>query len=162
MPVTIDYRVKTDQYEHYTAWLPGGEREIPGIKWADVLRILHAHHGLPVKFHIQDFLARMVFAVAGTAAGTADSASEGNSDGDGKGRGEGEDEGAELIAVFCAQGRRRGEVLLSIPSTVPDAVAIMQRLGDAIEARQAEIRQEALDSGIPADFLDAEPEDEDW
>jgi hypothetical protein len=135
MPVTIDYRVKTDQYEHHTAWLDSGRRDIPGLTWGDVLRILHEFHDLPVKFFTVDFLTTMLFTV--------------------------DDTDAELTAAFCSQGRRRGEVLLSIPAATPDAAAIMQRLGDAIEQRQAEIRQWAIAHGIPAHYYAALPKDED-
>lgn len=137
MPVTIDYRIQSDQYESRQAWLPGqGRRDIPGLMWADVVRVVAEALGLPVKFYTRDFLTTMVFPAA-------------------------ED---ELTVAFCSQGRRRGEVLLSIPATAIGAAALMEQLGAALEARQAEIRQAALDDGIPADYLDAGPEEDemDW
>lgn len=132
MPVTIDYRIQTEQGCLRTAYLPGGRREVPGLEWADVLQVLIQVLDSPVRFYVRDFLVTMIFSVSSV----------------------------ELTAVFCSQGPRRGEVVLSVPATTVGAADLMQALGDRIEARRAAIRQAAIDSGIPADYYDAENEDE--
>lgn len=141
MPVTIDYRVQTEEYQGRVAWLREGKREVPGLRWADVLQVLVETLGLPTKFHTTDFLTRMAFPVL-----VGDQGANGL---------------AELAAVFCSQGRRSGEVLLSIPATVEGASDLMHRLGCAIEARRDVIYRDAIASGIPADYYDFDAGDED-
>lgn len=141
MAVTIDYRIQTEEYQIHVAWLQGGKREIPGLRWADVLQVLVENLGLPTKFHTTDFLTRMVFPVL-----AGDQGANGI---------------AELAAVFCSQGRRSGEVLLSIPATVEGASDLMYRLGCAIESRRGVIYRDAIASGIPAGYYDFDAGDED-
>lgn len=144
MPVTIDYRVQTEEYQSRIAWLREGKREVPGLRWADVLQVLVETLGTPRKFHTTDFLTRMAFPVPAGDHGT-----------------QGNNGMAELAAVFCSQGRRSGEVLLSIPAAVEGASDLMYRLGCAIEARRDVIYRDAIASGIPADYYDFDAGDED-
>jgi nucleotide-binding universal stress UspA family protein len=54
------------------------------------------------------------------------------------------------IAVFCTQGRRRGEVVMSIDSRNPHA-HVMGQVEQAIDELRAQLRQQAIDAGVPED-----------
>lgn len=134
MPLNIDYRVMTDQYERRVAYLPQGRRYVPGLTWADCLNVMHILHGLPTQFYTRDFLTTLVWTTPET--------------------------GTEITAAFCSQGRRRGEVLIAIPATAD--LTIIQRIRAVIEARQAEIRAGAIQSGIPEIYYEERARDDEY
>ena len=56
----------------------------------------------------------------------------------------------DLTLVYCTQGRRRGEVVLSMPLTADNAQETISKLAAAIDTERARIREAAIALGVPA------------
>jgi len=59
----------------------------------------------------------------------------------------------DVIAVFCTQGRRRGEIVVSTDSRNPHA-HLVARVEAAVDELRDRLAREAIDAGIPPEDLD--------
>lgn len=59
----------------------------------------------------------------------------------------------DVIAVFCTQGRRRGEIVVSTDSRNPHA-GLVSKVEAAVDELRDRLAREAIDAGLPPDALD--------